>query len=696
MTSFKLIPPSGNPVVDGLIIEYAWADPVLTYGFGTGDMNRNGVPDFEEGDWKAFHRELIANVESFTQLRFQEVSGTGTINFLLFEGGGGWSGVPGPWTTSVETAVGIHPDVPASAAVVRLGTYSVTWFHELGHALGLKHPHEQTSTPVLPGVAGPADWGTGNLNSKLYSVMGYTYEFLGEDNPFTPANDPGATVRAQPGSFGALDIATLQHMYGARAANTGNDTYRFSDDVDANRGYTTIWDTGGTDAIEYVGTGRAKIDLRAAALQAEIGGGGWVSTSQTLTGGFTIAHGVTVENAVGGNQDDILVGNEAANILRGGAGDDRLTSHGGDDRLDGGAGIDTAAYTGAFADHRIVRTSQTEAVVSAPGGGTDRLVDVEWIAFSDRRVELSTLAIGSTGVVDNGGGGGGGEGTGGGSGGGVVPPQPPSGPVTVATNPDGSATMTLTRALTPEQLAGFATPGVDTVNSPVSVTLPTGIENITLTGTDKAAAVGSGGNNRMIGNGADNVFKGGGGHDIIEGGAGFDRVDLAGRSLADYDMAIANGRLVLTQKGAAGGEVLQLGGIEALGLAGGGVIGVAESPVGTLFRLYEGLFDRAPDLAGMNFWLAHLNDGFGLSAIAGAFANSREFQDRYGTLSNTDFVQAMYRDVLERTGEDSGVGHYVERLADGRLHRGDVLLNFVSSPEDVARTGVLDTSFALI
>ena len=146
--------------------------------------------------------------------------------------------------------------------------------------------------------------------------MGYTFPFWGEDNPFTPERDENTALSAQPGSFGAIDIAALQHLYGARAHNAGNDVYRFSDDVDANRGYTTIWDTGGSDTIVYEGSSAAKIDLRAATLKAEIGGGGWLSTSETLTGGVTIANGVSIEKAKGGAGDDILIGNDGANPTR--------------------------------------------------------------------------------------------------------------------------------------------------------------------------------------------------------------------------------------------------------------------------------------------------------------------------------------------------------------------------------------------
>lgn len=103
---------------------------------------------------------------------------------------------------------------------------------------------------------------------------------------------------------------------------------------DANRSgtfFSCIWDAGGNDTIRYGGSRDAVIDLRMATLLNAPGGGGYISRAGDVVGGFTIAKGAVIENAIGGRGDDRLTGNASANRLDGGAGADTLVGGSGDD-----------------------------------------------------------------------------------------------------------------------------------------------------------------------------------------------------------------------------------------------------------------------------------------------------------------------------------------------------------------------------
>lgn len=114
----------------------------------------------------------------------------------------------------------------------------------------------------------------------------------------------------------------------------------------------------------------------------------------------------------------------------------------------------------------------------------------------------------------------------------------------------------------------------------------------------------------------------------------------------------------------------------------------AQSPVeGSIERLYRAYFLRAPDRAGLTYWVGRFSDGAPLPAISEGFARSPEFVDRYGRLGDGAFVDLVYRNVLQRSPDATGRGYWVQQLAERRRSRGGVMVGFSESPEFVRRTG---------
>ncbi|WP_447762571.1 M10 family metallopeptidase C-terminal domain-containing protein [Sphingopyxis panaciterrae] len=201
------------------------------------------------------------------------------------------------------------------------GLSYLTFVHELGHAIGLLHPHaDEEGDSSFPGVyfesGSTGDFG---LNQGIFTSMTYNDGYA--DVGLSSSVDYGW----QKGP-GALDIAAIQFIYGANTTTgAGNTVYTMPTLNQAGTGWATIWDVGGTDTISAQGSQLdAFINLREATLRNEEGGGGFVSRNGGVLGGFTIANGAVIENAIGGNGNDILVGNSANNNLNGGAGWDTL------------------------------------------------------------------------------------------------------------------------------------------------------------------------------------------------------------------------------------------------------------------------------------------------------------------------------------------------------------------------------------
>ncbi|MCU1368899.1 MAG: hypothetical protein JWO77_93 [Ilumatobacteraceae bacterium] len=107
----------------------------------------------------------------------------------------------------------------------------------------------------------------------------------------------------------------------------------------------------------------------------------------------------------------------------------------------------------------------------------------------------------------------------------------------------------------------------------------------------------------------------------------------------------------------------------------------ATTNVDPVIRLYSAYFLRTPDSSGLNFWLNRRRAGWTLSRISDNFAGSSEFKNRYGQLSNSDYVKLVYDNVLDRAPDTAGLNYWTGQLNAKKKSRGQVMLNFSDSNE---------------
>jgi serralysin len=238
--------------------------------------------------------------------------------------------------------------------------------HEIGHALGLKHPFDDggNGRPTF------AQLGIGAYDSGFWTVMSY-------DNINPSAAGAGHQATPMP-----LDIRAVQAIYGANTAyHAGNDVYSLRDDGVVR----TIWDAGGADAFDASG-------LTAPGATLTLNPGGFSRSGATSV--TAIAFDVAIEHAFGSNFADSILGNHLPNRLEGRGGDDTLTGGAGADSLDGGDGSgDVAVFIAAHNAYTALRAPGAVLAVGQDAGGgdaVDRLWNVEWLRFADQTVPAST------------------------------------------------------------------------------------------------------------------------------------------------------------------------------------------------------------------------------------------------------------------------------------------------------------------
>jgi serralysin len=192
--------------------------------------------------------------------------------------------------------------------------------HEIGHAIGLDHPGNYGKEYREKKLGYKED-------SKTHSIMS-TYHH--GNPPQTPMID---------------DIAAMQGKYGANYETRKDDTtygfnsnanraaFRLNSEKDTMR--VAIWDGGGKDTLDFSGY---KTDQKISLNEGTFSNVGGADRN------VGIAYGAVIENATGGQGNDLILGNDVANELHGGAGDDVIAGGKGADTLWGGKGSDVFVY----------------------------------------------------------------------------------------------------------------------------------------------------------------------------------------------------------------------------------------------------------------------------------------------------------------------------------------------------------------
>ncbi len=159
-----------------------------------------------------------------------------------------------------------------------------------------------------------------------------------------------------------------------------------------------------------------------------------------------------------------------------------------------------------------------------------------------------------------------------------------------------------------------------------------------------------------------------------------------------------NGNEFTVQDNVGGAGSFSSGTLQRLKFSDGSFALDVDGNAGMAYRLYQAALDRQPDAVGVGFHLATIEkSGLTLEQVSKNFIESDEFSSRYGNLSDAQFANQLYLNVLHRQPDASGLAYWQQILESRRATRHAVLVSFSESPENKAAVAtVISNGFAYI
>jgi hypothetical protein len=196
------------------------------------------------------------------------------------------------------------------------------------------------------------------------------------------------------------------------------------------------------------------------------------------------------------------------------------------------------------------------------------------------------------------------------------------------------------------------------------------LQNLATTGFSALIA----GNDVIIGNSFSDRIEGYTGNDSLDGGAGIDTAVYSGDQNS-YSLVLTRTGASIEDRRADGNGTDTLSSIEFLDFGAdltgepfdlqqfGGASGLTAQDFESFIEFYIAYFNRTPDAIGLNFWGTAFANGTTLEEMATYFIDQDETRATYpdGT-SNTDFVTAVYDNVLGRIPDQDGFDFWVDML----------------------------------
>lgn len=196
-----------------------------------------------------------------------------------------------------------------------------------------------------------------------------------------------------------------------------------------------------------------------------------------------------------------------------------------------------------------------------------------------------------------------------------------------------------------------------------------GADTITIKDAKNSQVV-IGDKDKVVAGSGHTVVVAGQGNSTVVGGADT-IVQTAGKE-SDFTVTLVNGHAKIANATTKvsidikGAQYVQLDNKEAL-------IFAETAKQAAVANLYQAVFGRTADAAGLDYWFEQADKGASLKSIAQTFLGSAEYTGAAQT--NTQFVDELYHDLLGRDADAAGKHFWVTAMSNG-LSRADVVTAF--------------------
>ena len=189
----------------------------------------------------------------------------------------------------------------------------------------------------------------------------------------------------------------------------------------------------------------------------------------------------------------------------------------------------------------------------------------------------------------------------------------------------------------------------------------------------------------LVGTAAKDTLTATAGNNAIDGQDGVDTVVYAGPR-ANYTVAKETWGFGVTDKVGNGGHDAVIN-VERLQFDDTGVALDISGSAGQAYRLYQAALDRPAESAGLGFWIYQLDHGLSLDDMVQDIINTQpEFIQKYGSNpTDAQFVNLLYANVLHRSPDAAGYDFWLKALTNHDTTHVGIVKFFSESPENQAQ-----------